>query len=123
MININFFLQESSVRQASLADMNVCCSEKELKREAKNEVNWSITKDPKRCREFAKDGYRSVYSINLYIVLICMYFGSRYSILDRFCHLTDEMFYRCVPEEKCKSGGFDESDDDIELSGNTLVLQ
>ena len=33
------------------------------------------------------------------------------------------MFYRCVPEEKCKSGGFDENDYDIESSGNALLLQ
>ena len=28
------------------------------------------------------------------------------------------MVYRCVPEEKCKSGGFDEDDYDVEASGN-----
>ena len=72
MINLNYFLQESSVRQASLVDMNVCCSEKELKPEAKNEVNWSITKDPKRCKEFAKDGYRYAYPITKKI-LFCTY--------------------------------------------------
>ena len=29
-----------------------------------------------------------------------------------------KIFYRCVPEEKCKSGGFDEDDYDIDGSGN-----
>ena len=28
------------------------------------------------------------------------------------------MAYRCVPEEKCKSGGFDADDYDVEASGN-----
>ena len=70
IIYLNCFLQESSVRQASLADMNVCCSEKELKPEAKSEVNWSITKDPKRCREFAKDGYRYAYPIEKSCILL-----------------------------------------------------
>ena len=30
------------------------------------------------------------------------------------------MFYRCVPEEKCKSGGFDEDDYDIEAAGTEV---
>ena len=32
------------------------------------------------------------------------------------------MVYRCVPEEKCRSGGFDENDNDIETSGNRQRL-
>ena len=45
-----------------------------------------------------------------------------FRILETFCHLTDEIFYRCVPEEKCKSDGFDQNDDDIESSGNALLM-
>ena len=39
----------------------VCCGEDDLIPEARNQINWALTKDPNRCNEFEKDGYRYVY--------------------------------------------------------------
>ena len=50
--------KDSGVRSENFGDTNVCCRESDLNTDARNSINWSLTKDPKRCDEFKKDGYK-----------------------------------------------------------------
>ena len=58
-------ITEFAKRPQLVADMSVCCSEEDLKPEAKNDLNWSITQDPKRCKKSETEGYRYVYLMTL----------------------------------------------------------
>ena len=53
-------MKDSEVRNEKLADTNVCCGDNDLTTDVKNAINWSLTKDPRRCQEFEKDGYKLV---------------------------------------------------------------
>ena len=54
------------MRNEEIAGTKVCCGEEDLSLDAKTEINWSLTKDPKRCQEFEKDGYRFVLTRNFF---------------------------------------------------------
>ena len=61
-------MTDSGVRNVELAGTKVCCGEADLSSDAKNEINWSLTKDPKRCQEFERDGYRFVFKVNCLLI-------------------------------------------------------